>query len=306
LFAAKAKKTSLTTSGISFLDDGIAFALVSHEQDTPAILHCEFIACSNSEYESILNKLSKEHSLDIHQCNVVLQPNQYQIVPVEKPDVAAEELSLALKWRVKDVIDFHIDDTVLEVLTPSGNTSNSNMVEVVATKSSIIQRIVDLLRSTDINLTSIDIAELASRNIGFNLQPELSSYALLNLWENDSRISVYLNNDLYLSRISSIGINTLKHVSEDDISSVSILDTLALELQRTYDYYESHSRQAPIADLFLLHNQSTGTEINELIQQRTGVNTQVLDISPLISNKSISVEPKCMSALGAALRNEFD
>jgi MSHA biogenesis protein MshI len=301
----KAKKTSLITSGLSFLDDGIAFALVSHEHTTPTILHSEFIACPSSEFDMVLAKLSKQHNLDIHRCNVVLQPSEYQIVPVEKPDVSDEELSSAIKWRIKDLIDYHIDDTVVELLSSSSENLNSNTIEVVVTKTSKIQRIVNLLRSANINLSSIDIAELAARNIGHQLKPDLNSYALLNLWENTSRISVYLNNDLYLSRISSIGLNTIGHVSEDEQSSINIIDTMALELQRTYDYFESHSRQAPISELFIIKNAFSNADIAELIQQRTGVDTKLLDLSMLTNNETV-INEKCINALGAALRSEFD
>jgi MSHA biogenesis protein MshI len=301
----KAKQTSLITSGLSFLDDGIAFTLISHEHSTPSILHSEFIACSSNEFDAVLAKLSKQHSLDIHRCNFVLQPTEYQILLVEKPDVSNEELTSAIKWRIKDLIDFNIDDTVIELLSSSFENQNSNTIEVVVTKTSKIQRIVNLLRSANINLSSIDIAELAARNIGHQLKPDLGSYALLNLWENTSRISVYLNNDLYLSRISSIGLNTLGHVSEDEESSINIIDTMALELQRTYDYFESHSRQAPISELFIIKNAFSNADIAELIQQRTGVDTDVLDLSSLTTN-NVEINEKCINALGAALRSEFE
>ena len=306
MFSAKAKKSSLITSGISILDDGIAFALVSHEQDTPAVLHAEFIACSTAQYQETLVKLAKQHSLESHPCNFALQPSDYQILQVEKPDVASNELAAALKWRIKDLIDFPVDDAVIEILLPSIPNSNSNTAEVVISKASTIQRHVDLLNSAHINLVSIDISELAARNISFHSTPQLSSFALLNLWDDYARISIYLNNDLYLSRSSSIGLKTLDHISEQELSSLSILDSLALELQRTYDYYESHSRQAPIAELFILKNGHSDSDFSEQLQQHTGVNTQAVDVSLLTTNKDLTINPKCMTALGAALRNEFD
>ncbi len=307
LFSAKAKKVSQIISSISILDDGIAFALISHETESPVLLHCEFIPCSANEHLSTLAKLSKQHSLDKHYCNFVLQPAEYQILQVEKPEVADDELASALKWRVKDLIDFHIDDTIIEILTPSSNEKDSNTIEVVAARSSEIEQTVALLRDAEINLASIDISALAIRNIICHIAPELPSYALLSLKNDSARINVYLNNDLYLSRASSIGLNTLEHVSEDNSASLTILDTLALELQRTYDYYESHSRQAPISDLFVLINNHSNTNLAELIQQRTGVNTQNIDHSFLTyNNDEINIDPKCMLTIGAALRKEFD
>jgi len=307
LFSSKAKKRSQITSGLTFFDDGIAFALVSHETETPALLHNEFVHCSSDEQASVLAKLSKQHNLDIHACNVVLQPHQYQILQTEKPDVEDNELASALKWRIKDLIDYHVDDTVIEVLAPPGQAYSSNTVEVVVSKFTIIETIVTLLKNANINLASIDISELAARNIGFYANYDVNSYALLNLWHDYARISVYLDDDLYLSRASSIGLSTLTHVVENDDASLMILDSLALELQRTYDYYESHSRQAPINQLLVLLNTESNSNVAGLLEQRTGVNSQNMTISFLTTNNAdMPTEPKCMLAIGGALRKEVE
>jgi MSHA biogenesis protein MshI len=309
LFSSKATKISPITSGLTFFDDGIAFALVSHETQTPALMHNEFIPCSNAQQASVLANLSKQHNLELHPCNVVLQPHQYQILQTEKPDVGDDELAAALKWRIKDLIDYDVDDTVIEILARPSQVSSANTVEVVVSKYSIIESIVSLLKNANINLASIDISELAARNIGFYAGYDEMSYALLNLWHDYARISVYINGDLYLSRNSSIGLSTLEHIVESDDASLMILDSLALELQRTYDYYESHSRQAPINQLFVLLNTSSDSKVAELLEQRTGVNSQNMTISFLNTNDTeteILADPKCRLAIGGALRKEFE
>jgi MSHA biogenesis protein MshI len=309
----KAKKEEKTTAGLTISSDGIALAIVSHAEKLPALLHAEFYPCSTSEQATLLLKLNKQFQLDKHSCTLILSPNEYQLLQVESPDVPSQEQSAAIRWKIKDLIDFHIDDAVIDVIqVPGKNEITTETVQVVTCRNSVIQRYVDELHASQYALSAIDIAELASRNLLLQETSQTSNaFALLNLWDDYSRISLYLNNDLYLSRSSSIGLTTLAHIFENEHieeASLIVLDSLALELQRTFDFYESHSRQAPIQQLFIQSNNTFPTTLPELIQQRTGITTQNMNLDSLFrhqSNTADSLPSRCLNAIGGALRYEY-
>ena len=52
----------------------------------------------------------------------LLAIGDYQLLMVEAPEVPPAELRAAIRWRIRDLIDFHIDDAVLDVfdVPPSG------------------------------------------------------------------------------------------------------------------------------------------------------------------------------------------
>ena len=311
MFSVKTKKNDNITAGLTLSSEGIALAIVSHATGHPTLLHAEFYPSPSTEHAALLARLNKQHQLDTHPCNIVLSPDEYQLLQVESPDVPSQEQSAAIRWRIKDLIDFHIDDVVIELIKlPGEHAAADRSVQVVACRKSIIQRYVDLLHSEKYALSTIDIAELAARNLLGQQAEQNGAIALLNLWENYARISLYLDNDLYLSRSSSIGLNTLAHIFESDNiddTSLIVLDSLALELQRTFDYYESHSHQAPIQQLFIQANSPFSTELAALIQQRTGINTQEINIDRLVHNDSKymdSLPSHCLSAIGGALRTK--
>lgn len=306
MFSFKAKSSKNITSGLTLSDDGIAFALISHSKKQAKLLHSEYVPCSNAEQADVLSRLTQTHQLDLYPCNVVLSPDDYQLIQVETPEVNETELQSALRWKIKDLIDFHIDDAVIDYLKRPGQASNNTSIEVVASRTSVVRHIVDLLQNAKVNLASIDIAELAVRNIIANIDDDLQSAAVLNLWEDYARISLYLNDDLYLSRSSSIGLSTLVHLQEDDDASLMIIDSLGLELQRTFDYYESHSRQAPISQLYIVNNAPVPSAIADLIQQRTGINCQLIQLDTFIEAENIDYSPECLLAIGAALRTEHN
>jgi MSHA biogenesis protein MshI len=309
LFSLKTKRDDKITAGLTLSSEGVALAIMSHTNKHPNLVHAEFYPSTTAEQAAVLAQINKQFQLDKHPCNIVLSPDEYQLLQVESPDVPSPEQSAAIRWKIKDLIDFHIDDAVIDLITvPGEHASADRSVQVVACRKSVIQRYVDLLHSKSYALATIDIAELAARNLLHQQQTEKNeAIALLNLWGDYARISLYLNDDLYLSRSSSIGLNTLAHIFENediDNASLVVLDSLALELQRTFDYYESHSHQTPIQQLFLQSNQPFSTKLAELIQQRTGIDTQEINIDRLVSNETNTSKSQCLSAIGGALRTE--
>jgi len=309
LFSLKTKRDDKITAGLTLSSEGIALAIISHASLQPVLLHVEFYPSTATEQPSLLAQLNKQHELDKRPCNLVLSPDEYQLLQVESPDVPSQEQGSAIRWRIKDLIDFHIDDAVIDLINvPGDHASAARAVQVIACRKSIVQRYVDQLHEANYALSTIDIAELSARNLLREQKEQKEAVALLNLWGDYARISLYLDNDLYLSRSSSIGMNTLAHLSEAeniDDASLMVIDSLALELQRTFDYYESHSRQAPIQQLFIQSNTSASNKLAELIQQRTGINTVDIKLDSLVQTKSDHAEPlpaRCLSAIGGALR----
>lgn len=307
MFSLKAKIDSSKTAGISISAEGIALAIIEHNTISPILQYAQFHPCSPNGQAALLSELVHQHQLDKLPCNLVLSPEEYQLTQVDAPEVPRQELRAALHWHVKDLIDFHIDDAVIDLIElPDHSTSGRKQLLVVASRQSIIQSHVDLLQTANCNLETIDIAAQSARNITSHLPFDNDSVGLLNLWDNLSKLSVLLDDDIYINRSSSIGAQSLSFISEDDINSQSILDSLALELQRTFDYFESHSRQAAITHLLIINNGQSIDNLNHLLQQRLGVECQSLDLKDglTFSDAINTVSNKCLMAIGGALRSQ--
>ena len=63
-----------------------------------------------------LERVAREFGAKRFQCTTLLKPQQYQILLVEAPAVKREELKSAVRWRIKDMLDYHIDDATIDVL----------------------------------------------------------------------------------------------------------------------------------------------------------------------------------------------
>ena len=113
----KKNNTHNGLSAICVSADGIALARVLPEPGAPpALSFCEFVPAGPGEERArMLQKLVKSHRLDRSACTSVMEMHEYNLLLVEAPDVPPAELRAAIRWRIKDLIDFHVDDAVVDV-----------------------------------------------------------------------------------------------------------------------------------------------------------------------------------------------
>src|SRR5690242_7196411 len=55
-----------------------------------------------------VEKIAKEFDLDRYQCATLLRPGEYQMLVVEAPTVPHAELKSAIRWRIKDLLEYHV------------------------------------------------------------------------------------------------------------------------------------------------------------------------------------------------------
>ena len=117
-----------------FTAEGIAFAHTTKKQSEIKLDLCDFQPSSAPLKEA--NKFSNyvnSKALDGTEATIVLPHDCYQILLVEKPSVPDTELIDALRWRVKDMVSFDIEQTIIDYidLPEDAYRNRSQMVYVV-------------------------------------------------------------------------------------------------------------------------------------------------------------------------------
>ena len=79
--------------------------------------------------------------------STVLRSEEYQLALVEAPDVPPAEMRAAMRWRLRDAIDFRVEDAVIDVIdVPSqGRGGQSRMLYAVAARRTAVDRHAALL-----------------------------------------------------------------------------------------------------------------------------------------------------------------
>src|SRR5205814_7806519 len=86
------------------------------------------VPCPPSEQADSLQKETKEHGLARFVCTTLLEPADYQILLVEPPKVPADELKAAIRWKIKDLLEYHIDDATVDVFEVRAERSEERRV----------------------------------------------------------------------------------------------------------------------------------------------------------------------------------
>jgi len=296
---------------LSFSPDGIAMAISQYTTDTPALTHCEFIHTNNKQ--TVLKELTEKHHLEHYDCTLVLSSDDYRLISIEAPNVTDDELAEAIRWKIADLIEFPIEDAVIDYYTlPSSQRANSNkMLEIIASPQSAIQPLVDLCKQCNLPLKIIDIQETTLRNLAALLPENERGIAVLHLQKTTGRIIIEQQNSLYLSRKLAIGFERLG-VTESLLSDTQITmeqGGLALDIQRSFDYVESFYGLPPISGIAVIPLAENTQELLNFLNHNHGITARIMDLSAIIEGDALlddSTQSLCAPVIGATLRNTIE
>jgi MSHA biogenesis protein MshI len=159
-----------------------------------------------------LNRLRRELKLDQCRCTTLLKSGEYQMMQVEAPGVLPGELKNAVRWRIKDMIDFPVDEaTVDAVLIPGeeGGAGRTAQALAVAARNQVIAATIKPFNDADIPLEVIDVPEFAQRNIAKCFEAEGRGVAALSLDDRGGLLTFTSGGELYQHRRIDVTLSSL-------------------------------------------------------------------------------------------------
>lgn len=299
------RKSQAGFAAVGIHPDGVSFVQVEPRgQELPLVSAWEFRpVVDGADFAKVLAKLADDHGLRKARCTTLLDPFDYRLLAAEAPPVPPDELAQAMRWRIKDLLDFNVQDATLEVFPSPVKASGSDLraVYVVVAHNTALRQRIHLLDGANINLEAVDIPELALRNVASLMDAEDRGVALLCLAENSGFITLTRRDVLYMSRTLNIALDELRDTSE----RAPLLERIVLEVQRSLDYYVSHLRQAPVDRLVLAPLPSGFPGLEGYFSDRLGIPVSLLRLNTLAQWPSAvpsDLEPRCLATFGAALR----
>ena len=323
-------------SGLSIDDSRVAFANVQRRSNDALRLAATLFEEGGNSAGKDLQLGARMGSIDPRRSPVtaVLPDSSYQVLLLEIPNVPEDEVNDAARWQVKDLLDFPVDETVVELFRlPRQSTADGKPIGyAVAARRRSIQEHIELFKSAGLSLDVIDIPELCQRNVATLLPQDEHGVAFLHFTQNRGILTVTRQGVLYLVRriekghsainaaaTGEFAVADLEATSEldilrgpdedalgDDFSRSELVTTIVLEIQRSLDFYDSHYDCPPVSELVL----SPGSNIGGLAKS---LNDQLgLAVSSLNLNKLFEMQTElsshqqgaCLLAIGAALRSD--
>jgi MSHA biogenesis protein MshI len=299
------KKLSTTRTGVACTADAFAVASVRRASGGRYLLE----SCLSAAATPVEQAEAIESWLDMEDhrqgpISSVLDPVDYELVYVESPDVLPAEFKAAVRWRLKGVIEFPLADAVIDIFDKPEppHRTGAKMIYVVAAKREAIARQTEMLKSAERRIDVIDIPELALRNLAALMPEAADGLILLWLQEKSAQLIVIKQSTLYIARQVSL---SGRYADGSDADSPDV-DAIALELQRSTDYFESQYQQPPLTNLIIAPRNERSAHLAVALEKQTSMRVQSIDLSHALDlSPGLDPSDRCsLLAIGAALREE--
>ncbi|MDO8291701.1 MAG: agglutinin biogenesis protein MshI [Gallionella sp.] len=287
---------------------GVYLAQVNQAGTMPSVLRCEYHETGEMS-AAHLDKVRHSANIGKHNFTTLLSPGEYQMLLVDAPNVPVDELKTAIRWKIKDGLNYHIDDATVDVLqipaSKYGSDRSQSMYAIAAANDTIQKRIA-LFEQAKIELDVIDIPEMAQRNIAALFEQNDRVLVLLAFDDNGGLTTFTSGGELLLARRIEITAGQLQDANEQ--LRQQYRDRVELELQRSLDYFGRQYNHLPVSRVLVCAPDDAG--LVSFLASAVDIKveklelSQVMDISKVPALADSEFVAHALPALGAALRHE--
>lgn len=292
----KPRSHTRTHAVLSSYLSGVAALLV---QDEGEKVRVQAFSCRENLPISAdaLNQVASEAGVKDAPLIALLEHDHYQTVMVEAPSVPDDEIKSAIRWKVKDLLNFHIDDAVLDHLPVPGGGGRPPSLYVVAAQSAAIRALVAPYHDAGLKLDVIDIRETAQHNLAMRITPTDYAVAVLHFDGENGLLTFSFGDSLIMSR----------RIEGRGAAGETLLDKVAMETQRSVDYFERQYSWLPLAKLYLAPCGETKALLRRLGEYLpVGVENldlgRVFDFTGQLQLQDAQLQNAAFHLLGASLR----
>lgn len=271
----------------------------------PEVLGFESFACESNDANA-LRRLRGRQGVGHAPCTTLLRRGQYQLLQVDAPDIPPEERRAALRWRIKEMVDFPVEQAGVDLLDiPVAGAGRTPQVFVVAASHGVLGPRVRMFQDARIPLSAIDIPELAQRNIAALFEEENRGLALLALDEDGGRLTFTYRGELYASRHIDVGGHEFSEAGSEALPA--LWERILVDIQRSLDNFDRNFSFITLTRLLVAPTPGAAAFL-EYLKGNLYQPVELLDLSKGLDLGAVPAlaEPErqaqALLAVGAALR----
>lgn len=306
------------TVGLHARADGIAVARVKRRKDErPRLTLCDYLETVSAGGERQLPEFARRHALTGARGVGIIDPGGYSLLQIELPEVPAAEMNEAVRWLIKDLLDYPLEETIIDHFqVPNQSRGRARLGYAVAARHSSVRQQADLLRAARLQVAAVDIPEMALHQLSIRLPEREQGVAFVYPGRHHTLITVSRNDTLFLSRALALGTDDFLTGAGGqggeggpaalDPRLQEMLGTVTLEIQRSLDFYESQYAQAPVAAIVIAPLEFSFPAFLPYFREYLGRRARLFDCGEIFELTPIPPEQqaRCLLAIGAALRPE--
>jgi MSHA biogenesis protein MshI len=256
-----------------------------------------------------LDALKKLRARLAGRCTTLLRHGQYQIVQVEAPQVPADERREAVRWRIKDMLDFPVDQAGIDVIDipGGGGAGRGPQVFGIAASHDILRPLINKFQDAKLPLKAIDIPEMALRNVAALFEEEGRGLALLCFDAEGGRLVFTHKQELYAAR--RIDIPAADLAGRGAEAPGGVFERVLLDVQRSLDNFDRNYSFINLSKLLVAPMPGVANFV-EYLKANLYQPVELLDLAmvfdlgyvPALVDREI--QGAALPAIGAALRTD--
>ncbi|HEH9404928.1 MSHA biogenesis protein MshI [Aeromonas bestiarum] len=244
------------------------------------------------EWSPAMSELFSRHGLAKSKVRVALAASLYQQVQIDKPAVPEAEMAGALPWAVKDYVNEPVLQLAMDYVDLPTPPAGRPRISVICVPKARVQQLADAVNG----IASLDA--IVSDELAMTALYEADNTVRMLLWQprgQDLQLLVFHQGGLCFSR-QLRGFTALTGEHEPDSM---LLDSLALEIQRSLDYLVGQLKLPELGQMQLaIASSFIGTLVRHM-EQTFGFAVSAM------ANKAILSGVEYLSAYAAALGEDI-
>jgi MSHA biogenesis protein MshI len=258
-----------------------------------------------------LEKVSKSLRASSFRCTTLLPQSDYQVLLLESPPgVKRDELKAALRWKLKDMIDFPVDAATFDILdlpAPPEGAGRPATLYVVVARNDTVKGVMERFRGARIPLSVIDIPDAAQRNIAALYESEQRGLLTLSFGRDGGLLTITARGELLASRRLDTAFD---HVNgADEAARARAFDRVLVEVQRSLDHFERNFTQTSVEKVLVAPMAQAAALVGHLAAQVSlpvaAIDlAEVMDLPERYAGLPPNQQGEWLRLIGAGLREE--
>ncbi len=244
--------TGIVISGHTLL--GVSLAAPAHTGSLPIVLKAGAVDLTAHDQQltvAALVALAAQIAVPRSPWVLLLPRDDYRLLVLPEPAVPATEMLQSLRWQLAPLLDFAIEEAVIEHLaipTLHWQPESKQNLYAIAARRLLMAQYAELFHEARLQLSAIDICETAQRNIASLSEQGDEGLGMVSFNEQHVQITFCWKGELYLDRLIAEPMHSMMESTERRSAAY---DRITMQIQRSVDALHQHFSFIPLRRLLV-------------------------------------------------------
>lgn len=288
------KQTTDIFAGISIHPECVRVVKIKQlETGYECIKNAEYPIASQDKVAHLLSLIIVDFKLQNIRSVLVINNNKTESAQIELSELPVADIAASLSWQMKDLISIPPQDMICDYIEmniqPLGQTPKA---QVMATSRQYLETLIAPFHQSNAEILGITTEQFVLAR----MQSTENTAQLLFIQhkQSDAILLILKNKQICFAR-KIRGTDTVTNMAPELILDGGS-DVIAIEIQRSIDYYESQLKQPPIKNVLVAMDGNNESVVIEALNNSLPIKTIPLPIMQIKDASSLDY----LAALGAA------